>query len=232
MSAVDPKGTFMQNRLLPLFNNVLLPLGAETLRLLPDSVVLGTAVLALVSLCQSYGVLLLTMLETMMIQRLAAGFIGGISPILGAAGSQQMICQPGFMFGNSQRISMLETIGKESMFPSPVMFFMATILSYMMSCVNEFSREIVTLGSDIQGRTLTATVLTIGLLIAILAFRYSYQCEEFGTLFVSMLFGAILGYALVQQNIALFGRGGVNILNIPMITPANQSAPMYVCASS
>ena len=232
MSAVDPKGTFMQSKILPLFTEVLLPVGAETFRLLPDSLVLGTAVLALVSLCQSYGVLLLTMVETMVIQRLAAGFIGGISPILGAAGSYQMICQPGFVFGNSQRISLLETIGKESMFPSPVMFFMATILSYMSAAVNEFSREIATLGSDVQGRTLTATVLSIMLLIAILAFRYSYQCEGFGTLFVSLLFGVIVGYALVQQNKALFGRSGVNILNIPMIIPANQSAPMYVCASS
>lgn len=232
MSAVDPKGTFMQNNILPLFTDVLLPVGAETFRLLPDSLVLGTAVLALVSLCQSYGVLLLTMVETMVIQRLAAGFIGGISPILGAAGSYQMVCQPGFVFGNSQRISLLETIGKESMFPSPVMFFMATVLSYMTAAVGEFSREIATLGSDVQGRTLTATVLSIALLIAVLAFRYSYQCEGFGTLFVSLLFGVILGYGLVQQNKALFGRSGVNILNIPMITSANQSAPMYVCASS
>jgi hypothetical protein len=112
------------------------------------------------------------------------------------------------------------------------MFFMATVLSYMTAAVGEFSREIATLGSDVQGRTLTATVLSIALLIAVLAFRYSYQCEGFGTLFVSLLFGVILGYGLVQQNKALFGRSGVNILNIPMITSANQSAPMYVCASS
>jgi hypothetical protein len=141
-----------------------------------------------------------------------------------------MICQPGFVFGNAQRISLLETIGKESMFPSPVIFFMATVLSYMMACVQEFGREITTLGSDLQGRTIAASVLSIGLLIGILAFRYSYQCEGFGTLFVSMLFGALLGYALVQQNKAIFGRSAVNILNLPMITAASQSAPMYVCA--
>jgi hypothetical protein len=229
MSA-DVKSTFWETSVIPLFKQVVLPMGAETIRLLPDSVVFGTAILALVSLCQPFGVLLMTMVETMMIQRLAAGFIGGITPILGGPGANQMVCQPGFVFGNSQRISLLETIGKESVFPSPVMFFMATILSYMMACVQEFSREITTLGSDLHGRTITASVLSIGLLIGILAFRYSYQCEGFGTLFVSMLFGALLGYALVQQNKGIFGRSAVNILNLPMITAASQSAPMYVCA--
>jgi len=229
MSA-DVKSTFWETSVIPLFKQGLLPLGAETIRLLPDSVVFGTAILALVSLCQPFGVLLMTMVETMMIQRLAAGFIGGITPILGGPGANQMICQPGFVFGNSQRISLLETIGKESVFPSPVMFFMATILSYMMACVQEFNREITTLGSDLQGRTIAASVLSIGLLIGILAFRFAYQCEGFGTLFVSMLFGALAGYVLVQQNKAIFGRSAVNILNLPMITPASQSAPMYVCA--
>ena len=231
MSA-DIKRTFWETNIVPLLKQVILPVGGETIRLLPDSVVLGTAILALVSLSEPFGVLLMTMVETMIIQRLAAGFIGGITPILGGAGQNQMICQPGFVFGNSQGISLLETIGKESMFPSPVIFFMATILSYMMACVQEFGREITTLGSDLQGRTIAASVISIGLLIGILAFRYSYQCEGFGTLFVSMLFGALLGYALVQQNKAIFGRSAVNVLNLPMITGASQSAPMYVCAPS
>ena len=46
-----------------------------------------------------------------------------------------------------------------------------------------------------------------------------------------MIFGLITGVALVYQNMALFGRDGVNILNLPLIiTAAEAGKPMYVCA--
>jgi len=64
-------------------------------------------------------------------------------------------------------------------------------------------------------------------------FRYSYGCESFGTLLLSVILGFILGSLLVYQNTALFGRDGVNILNLPMILSATESGkPMYVCGPS
>ena len=66
-----------------------------------------------------------------------------------------------------------------------------------------------------------------------LAFRYSYGCETFGTLLLSLIFGLVAGILLIYQNKALFGRAGLNILNLPMILTAQESGkPMYVCAPS
>jgi hypothetical protein len=43
----------------------------------------------------------------------------------------------------------------------------------------------------------------------------------------------IAGAAIVYQNVAVFGRDSINILNIPMIqTALEQGKPMYVCAPS
>jgi len=227
----DSKKTIWESVILPFIKNYLLPVGSETLRLLPDSVIVGTAILTAISLCNSYGVLLLTMIEVMVIQRLLGGFIGGMAPIGAGSGALQMICQPGFYFGNTQRISLLEVVGVPSLFPSPVMFFLAAILSYMTASIHEFSREIKSLGYDMEARSTVATILSFFLLIAMLAFRYSYGCESFGPLFLSMLFGLIIGGFLMIQNKALFGREGVNLMNIPMIVTGNDTGkPMYVCA--
>ena len=219
--------------LVEIYKRVIYPIGLESFRLLPDSLVLGTAILAGLSMCKSYSVLLFTMIELMIGQRIFASVVGGISPL--GAGSQALheICQPGFNYPNTMRISLLETIGKPSFFPSPVVFFVTGIFSYMIGCIQEFKREINTLGGDLSSRTTVAVVLSTMFAFVMLAFRYSYGCESFGTLLVSFIFGIVMGFILVLQNKALFGRGGINLLNLPMIQTAEERGkPMYVCAPS
>jgi hypothetical protein len=162
-----------------------------------------------------------------------SNIIGGIAPIGAGPNNLQQICQPGFSFPNMMRISIVETIGIPSMFPSPVMFFLSAVISYMISAMHEFSREIKSLGGDLSARTRVAFGMGMMLLFAMLMFRYSYGCESFGTLFVSLIIGGFAGFALVSQNKALFGREGVNVLNIPMIQTAEERGkPMYVCSSA
>jgi len=215
------------------FFDSIVPVGVESLRLLPDSVVCGTAILTILSGCKSYGVLLFSMFELMFLQRISSMIIGGIAPVGGDLNSQQMTCQPGFQYTNSMRISLLEKIGTPSMFPSPTMFFLCGLLSYMLMSMRQFGREIKSLSGDIQARTQVAIVLSVLFTIAMLMFRTSYGCESFGTLLLSLLLGTIFGIAMVFQNIALFGRDGINVLNLPMIQSAlEKGKPMYVCAPS
>jgi hypothetical protein len=145
----------------------------------------------------------------------------------------QGICQPGFIFPNKMRISLIETIGVPSMFPSPSMFFLAATLSYMLNAMQNFGREIKSLSGELKTRTNIAVVFSFLFVVAMMMFRYSYGCESFGTLLLSVILGFVLGALIVQQNIALFGRDGVNVLNIPMILSGiEKGKPMYVCAPS
>jgi hypothetical protein len=229
MPASDPT---LYERILSFIQTVLIPVAVETLRLLPDSVVLGTGLLALVSLCQSYGVLVLAMVELMVIQRVAATTIGSISPIGAGYDTLHQSCQPGLGFANNMRISLLETIGKPSLFPSPTMFFVSGIVAYMIGAVKEFGREIKALGGDLNARTTVGIVLSSFLIFIMLVFRYSYGCESFETLLMSMILGTIMGILIVYQNKALFGREALNILNLPMIRSVSSGKPMFVCAPS
>lgn len=217
-------------RIIEFKNKVIVPVGVETLRLLPDGVVLGTALFAFLGMCQSYGVLLFTMFELMFSQRIFAMIISGIAPMGAGENALKEICQPGFSFPNTMRISLLETIGTPSAFPSPVMFFLTGIISYMLGCINQFGREIKLFGGDIGVRTTIAVILSSLFVFAMFAFRYTYGCESFGSLLLSLILGLIAGILIVFQNLALFGRQGINILNIPIIQTIGSGTPMFVCA--
>ena len=213
--------------------SMVLPFLIEMIRLLPDGVVLGTAILTVISFCKSYGILLLSMVELMLLQRVFASVVGSISPVGAGSQAQSAVCMPGFMYTNTMRISLLETIGVPSMFPSPTMFFLAGVLTYMNGCVREFERELKTLGTDMNVRSTIAIVLSVILIFILLCFRAISGCETIGTLLVSIVLGFMVGGMILYQNKSLFGREGINIMNLPMIVTAlEKGRPMYVCANS
>jgi len=230
---MSAKEITLYERIIELLQKTVYPIGLESLRLLPDSIVLGTMILAALSMCKSYGVMVFTMIEVMLVQRFISNIVGGISPIGSGPDAMHEVCQPGFNFPNAMRISLIEKIGIPSFFPSPVMFFLSSIISYMISSMNEFSREIKALGGDLATRTTIGVVMGSLLMLLMLSFRYSYGCESFGTLLTSMIFGGLFGFVVLYQNKALFGRDGINILNLPMIqTSEERGKPMFVCAPS
>jgi len=231
MSAANEPTLF--NKIKAFVTETILPVSVESLRILPDSMVLGVAILAGLSMSKSMGVLLFTLFEFMLSQRVLSMIIGGIAPVGAGVDALQPVCQPGFIFPNQMRISLLETIGIPSMFPSPSMFFLAATLSYMLNAMQNFGREIKSLSGELKTRTNIAMVLSCLFVLAMMMFRYSYACESFGTLLLSIILGFIMGALVVHQNIALFGRDGVNVLNIPMILSGMEKGkPMYVCAPS
>jgi hypothetical protein len=231
MSAAEQKTLF--DKINAFVMETLFPVCAESLRILPDSMVLGVAILAGLSMSKSMGVLLFSLFEFMLSQRVLSMIVGGIAPVGAGDNALQGICQPGFIFPNQMRISLIETVGVPSMFPSPSMFFLAATLSYMLNAMQNFGREIKSLSGELKTRTNIAMVLSCLFILAMMMFRYSYGCESFGTLFLSIILGFIMGALVVHQNIALFGRDGVNILNIPMILSGiEKGKPMYVCAPS
>lgn len=213
------------------FSNFVLPVCLESLRILPDSIVLGTAILSAISLSKSYAVLLFTMFELMFVQRISAMIMGSISPLGGSTNTLQRICEPGFQYPNRMRISLLEAIGVPSMFPSPVIFFFSGVISYLISAMQQFSKEVKSFNGDIGVRTNIALGFSFTFMLAMVLFRYTYGCETFGSILTSLVLGYLLGIGLVFQNQALFGRDGINILNLPMIQPVT-GKPMYVCAPS
>jgi hypothetical protein len=212
-------------------SNSLTPTVIEMMRLFPDGAVLGAVLLTVISGCKSYGFLLASMIEFMAIQRLFASVLHGISPVGAGPNVNATVCQNGFMYPNAMRISMLELVGKPTSLQSPSVFFATSVISYMISCIQEFKHEISTLGGDLTVRTTVAIVLSSLFIFSLFCFRIVYGCESFGTLLLSMIFGIVCGIIVMFQNKALFGREAINIMNLPILVSAlERGKPMYVCS--
>jgi hypothetical protein len=111
------------------------------------------------------------------------------------------------------------------------MFFLVGIVTYVISSIQQFKQEITTLGGDVNMRTTIATSLSVLFILFMFIYRINYGCDSFGNVLLTMILGLVAGVALVIQNLALFGRSGVNILNLPLlITSAEAGKPMFVCA--
>jgi hypothetical protein len=225
------KGTW--ERIIDTIQNTVVPITVEFLRLLPDGLVFGVGLLSLLSFCKSYAVLLFTMFELMIIQRLFSNFIGSIAPTGAGVNANSAVCQNGFAFPNMMRITMVDAIGSSNAFPSSTMFFLTGVVTYIIGTIQEFQREIVTLGGDVNMRTGAATAFSVLFILGMFIYRIVYGCDSFGNVLLTVILGILMGIALVYQNAALFGRDGINMLNIPMIiTAAEAGKPMYVCAPS
>jgi hypothetical protein len=209
----------------------IIPIVVEFLRLLPDGLVFGVGLLSLLSFCKSYGVLLFTMFELMLLQRLFANFLGTIAPGTQGQNATAAVCQNGFAFPNFLRISMIDSVGKSSPFPASSMFFLVGIVTYIISATQQFKQEITTLGGDVNMRTNVATTLSVLFIFFMFIYRINYGCDSIGNIILTVIFALFAGVVIVYQNMALFGRDGINVLNIPLITSAADSGkPMYVCA--
>jgi hypothetical protein len=211
----------------------LIPIIVEFLRLLPDGLVFGVGLLSLLSFCKSYAVLLFSMIELMVVQKLFATFFGSIARSGEGNNASAAICQNGFAFPSMLKISIIDSFGKPNSFPSSTMFFLVSIITYIISSTLQFKKEISTLGGDVNMRTTFAATFSALFIIFMFIYRIHYGCDSFENIMLTIILAVVAGIALVYQNIALFGRSGINILNLPMIiTAAESGKPMYVCAPS
>jgi len=81
-----------------------------------------------------------------------------------------------------------------------------------------------------SNRRIITSIFSVLFLLVVFIFRNVYGCEDFGPLLLSLIFGALVGFLIMQQNKVLFGRGSVNIMNLPIITSAAEMGkPMFVC---
>jgi hypothetical protein len=102
----------------------------------------------------------------------------------------------------------------------------------MIGSIQDFKEEITALGGNLSTRTSVAIILSSLYVFIVLAFRHTSGCDSLGVLLISAILGIIVGGVIMFQNKLLFGRDGINLLNMPIIISAvERGKPMFVCAS-
>lgn len=211
---------------------ILKPNILEEIRLLPDSLVVGSFLLALLTMSFPMSIFTGSLLE--------AGLIGGglkslfsYFDLMHTAPLQTTdpsMCVSGYKTPTVESLLSFSPVSIKSAVPSFPMFFLATASSYVVSSMYSQSEELTALGPSYSSRYYIAIIATTLFMFIAGAYRISVGCEGFGVIAISLFLGLILGALLVFQNNALFGRDSTNLTGIPLLRERTRDGkPLYVC---
>lgn len=204
---------------------------SEQIRLLPDSLLIGSFFVALVTQSFPLTIFAITLIE--------ASFIGSgirrVATMLDLKGTA-MIGGKEECFNESTTLEKMMSIlsdPQKSAIPSPPMFILATAFSYVISAMADQKDELTALGPAFSSRFYIAGFASFLLLNLVGFYRLAYGCEGIGVLIMSILFGILLGALLMFQNRNLFGREATNVTGIPLLRERTRDGkPIYVCPTS
>ncbi len=210
----------------------LMEIATETMRIFPDSIIVGSAVFALFLQSFPYFIFFMSMLEA----KLAFSILSytfsylNIAPGIALPKSYTNTCRGGFTdTATPLGLSMFKP-NQQNEFPSEQIYMLSTASSYIFSSLNALGEELQLLGPQFSSRYYASVILLLFLIFVFAAFRISNACETFGTVMMTIPIGLLAGYALVQQNTRLISRNSVNMIGVPLLVNKSASGqPIYVC---
>jgi hypothetical protein len=196
---------------------ILSPMFHDFIRSIPDSLFLGSGLLALLTQSFSLGIFFLAMLEFTGVHRILGSFIGMVEP------NQRLpagdICTMGIP--SPYQISLVGQLIKQISFPNGPIFIMTAAISYIMFSIDNFRDELKELAS--QGRPDWNTRIPVSKTFSALLFTFFmiyqiyYSCDNVLRALGSAGLGALTGIGIYFMHVYLFGRDSVNFLGLPLL---------------
>lgn len=203
----------------------------ELIRLLPDSIVLGSGFMALATLSYSHGIFFLALLESLFAYQ-GIRYLNNTLNILRVYPtdlSLSKVCRTGFTTQTSVSLSLF-TGNIRPTFPSAPIFIMAVASTYVILSMNVLSKELETMGKEYVSRYYLARILLPILLLVVAAYRLFFSCDSIGSIVVSAILGSLVGFLLVQQNEAIFGPASLNLIGVPLLRQRTATGErLYIC---
>lgn len=214
-----------------LWNSYIKPSFTEQMRLLPDSVLIGSGILALVTQSFATTVFFISLLETAAVGtalRTLFSYMNYSGLLPGTP--DPSVCTPNILRPSLETIASFGKGSVSSTFPSFPIFFLSTAASYVIGTMYSEAPELQALGASYAARFYIGIFSSLFLLFVVMTYRLSMGCEGLGVLILTLFAGLLLGPLLVYQNSMLLGRDATNLLGIPLLTQKTKDGkPIYVC---
>ena len=202
----------------------------ELFRILPNSILFMSGFFALITVSFPYTILFGSLLESLGIfyalQSVVLNF--NVFDVFGGKHSYSSVCNTGFnsVSFNEFTERMPGSIG----FPSFAIYTLSFITSYLLSMYTTYTKELNALNDT---RFFQSALFLAAILVVTCIVRMLFNCDGVGTMLASILFGGLAGFLIVQQNIALFGKGSLNLLGIPLLNgKAANGQALYICPTA
>jgi len=202
----------------------------ESMRGLPDSLLLGSGLFALFTQNFPIAILVLAMLEWSVLTWLLVGLLGGLQnnsePIKNAT------CLPGIP--SPYLISLIGELYPKVSFPSIPILFISSTLIYIIQSIMNFTEELKELAltqSEWKARVPLSVTFTTIILLGFVLWRVTNSCDTIWIALGSVGLGAVFGGLINLLHVYLFGRDSINFLGLPLLADrAANGGSLYVCA--
>ncbi len=215
---------------MPIVKDYLAAALLYNLQILPDSLILGTTVLAILLTNPTVAALAAGALGTQALTHAVGALLMAFQPGAAVPRSSLDVCTGGY---TGLSWSRLFRMGTEHLWhplaPSPYM----TTLGYFAGAgasLSQLYKDEIDAGVWPRHTLIACGVITAILLILALTFRYASGCESFIGAVAGLLFGLALGYfgAIILGYAT--GRRATNLWGIPLLRDRiNNGSAVYVC---
>ena len=145
------------------------------------------------------------------------------------SGSQNKICASQFQTTTPSRFNLFMKNGLIKEFPNSPIYFISFVAAYCIQSMYFLSDELSNLGPSYSNRPYIAIISAAMFILLYTLFLLAYSCDSIFSIGISCMLGLLIGYFISNQNHALLGKDGINILFIPVL--AQRSGMSYVCAN-
>lgn len=205
--------------------------GRELIRMLPDSLLLGSGFFALVTLSFSYGIFFLSMLGGLVAFhgiRILNNYLNIINvvPLEKSLGSA---CRTGLTTITSASLSLFANMIRPT-FPSAPLFMMGLASTYVILSMNVLSKEVEVMGKEYTTRYYISLFLLPLLTLFVAAYRILYSCDEVPSVVISAALGGLTAMLLVALNQSIFGESSLNLIGVPLLRQRTATGEkLYIC---
>jgi hypothetical protein len=215
----------------------------EMMRIFPDGLVVTSGIYALVTLSVPFGIFCMSMIEATALYhiiRWLSAYINIIPVTARASGKYNAVCRTGFTDPTSPTLlslslfsSSIESTDILQRFPSSPIYMISAASAYVFSTLHAQGNDLAALGPSFSIKYYISMVFLFVLIGAFMCFRIFNNCETPLTVMLSVPLGILVGVLLVQQNLRLFNKSGINLLGIPQMSSVTANGQkIYVCPTA
>lgn len=209
-----------------------LPVLGEVLRIFPDGIIWGVGFFSLLTFSYQYGIFFVALIESLLIYHGIHSlntYLGVFTDNSTEKSISSLTCKTGYTGVSLQTLSLFG-LHKGFAFPSASIYIVSVAMSYILSVMLLFKRDLEALGTDYSSRLYLSTIGLSSLFGIFAIFRVFNGCDTLFNIVLSAMIGLVIGALLLQQNKLLLGKDSVNILGIPLLYGRTATGEnLYVC---
>jgi hypothetical protein len=216
------------------------PIIMEMMRIFPDGLIITSGLYALITQSISFGIFCMSMIEAAVFYhflRWVSAYMNFVSVTARPSGKYDAVCRTGFtdptsptLLSLSMFTSSIDSTDILQRFPSSPIYMISAASAYVFSTLSAQSNDLAALGPTFSVKYYISMIFLFVFIGAFMCFRIFNNCETMLTVMLSVPIGLLVGILLVQQNLRVFGKSGINLLGIPQMSSVTANGQkIYVC---